>query len=68
MAPSFLTDQKNNVVFGKGESSIYGVGPYAERRDIKLGLPKLRHLSTHIEPVGSYHIVGKLTKDRASIN
>lgn len=29
MAPSFLTDEKNNIAFSKGEGSIYGVGPYA---------------------------------------
>ncbi len=29
MAPSFLTDQKNNVSFSKGEGEIYGVGPFA---------------------------------------
>jgi hypothetical protein len=71
MAPSFLTDQKNNIVFSKGEASIYGVGPYAEKRDLKLGLPKIKHLSAKIDKIESnktYHLVGKLVRDRAMIN
>jgi hypothetical protein len=44
MAPSFITDQRNNISFAKGEGAIYGVGPYAERRDLKIGLPKIKHL------------------------
>lgn len=51
MAPGFLTDQQNNVSFSKGEGSIYGVGPYAEKRDIKLGLPRIRHLSNRIDKI-----------------
>ena len=68
MAPSFVTDQKNNISFSKGEGSVYGVGPYAERRDLKIGLPKLKHLDKKIEEMGSYHLIGKLTKDRGVIN
>lgn len=68
MAPSFVTDQKNNISFGRAEGSIYGVGPYAEKRDLKIGLPKLKHIDRKIEEIGSYHVIGKLTKDRSVIN
>lgn len=68
MAPSFVTDQKNNISFGRSEGSIYGVGPYAQRRDLKIGLPKLKHIDRKIEEIGSYHVIGKLTKDRSVIN
>ena len=44
MAPSFLTDHRNTLSYAKGEGSVYGVGPYAERRDLKIGLPKLKHI------------------------
>jgi hypothetical protein len=68
MAPNFLTDQRNNLSYAKGEGQIYGVGPYAEKRDLKLGLPKIKHIDSKIEAAQSYHIVGKLTRDRAAIN
>lgn len=68
MAPSFLTDQKNNVAYGKGEGAVYGVGPYAEKRDLKLGLPRLKYLDKKVPALPSYHIVGKLTKDRTLVN
>ena len=69
MAPSFVTDQKNNVQFGKKEGDVYGVGPFAEKRDLKIGLPRLKFLEKKMPPpISSYHIVGKLTKDRAVIN
>ena len=29
MAPSFVTDQKNNIQFSKKEGEVYGVGPFA---------------------------------------
>jgi hypothetical protein len=68
MAPSFLTDQKHNPAYSKGESSVYGVGPYAEKRDLKLGLPKLKHLGSRIDSSRPYHLVGKLVRDRAAVN
>ena len=29
MAPTFVTDQKNNVQFAKKQGQVYGVGPFA---------------------------------------
>lgn len=68
MAPSFLTDHKNTVSYTKGEGDVYGIGPYAEKRDLKLGLPRLKFLDKKVQPMQSYHLVGKLTKDRSVIN
>lgn len=44
IAPAFLTDNKNNISYAKGESYVYGVGPYADKRDLKIGLPKIKHI------------------------
>lgn len=68
MAPSFLTDQKHNPAYSQGEASVYGVGPYAERRDLKLGLPKIKHMGARVESGKPYHLVGKLIRDRNVIN
>jgi hypothetical protein len=68
MAPSFLTDQKHNPAYSKNEANVYGVGPYAERRDLKIGLPKLKHLGSRLESGRPYHLVGKLLQDRTAIN
>jgi len=68
MAPSFLTDKRNNLSYAKGEAHVYGVGPYAEKRDLKLGLPKIKNIKTQIQPTSSYHVVGKLTRDRTIVN
>ena len=68
MAPSFVTDQKNNIQFAKNEGSVYGIGPYAEKRDLKIGLPRLKYIDKKLPPVASYHVVGKLTRDRGQIN
>jgi hypothetical protein len=70
MAPSFLTDNKNNVsYFDKKEGSIYGTGAQDERRDIKFNLPKIKFIHDHkVRAANSYHVVGKLIKDRSIIN
>ena len=44
------------------------MGPNAERRDLKIGLPKLKYMERKMPPASSYHIVGKLTRDRAIVN
>ncbi len=66
MAPSFVTDHKKNISFGRAEGSIYG-GPCAQRRNSKIVLPKLKHIDRKIEDIGSYDAIGKFTKDRSVI-
>lgn len=68
MAPSFLTDKRNNISYAKGEAHIYGVGPFSEKRDLKIGLPKIKDMQTELQPAPSYHLVGKLTRDRGVVN
>ena len=69
MAPQFLTNSEHNVNYSRAnEGSIYGLGPYAEKRNIKIGLPKLQNLDTRIKHANSYHLVGKLTRNRQDIN
>lgn len=76
IAPSFLTDQKNNISYIEKEGSIYGLGAQEERRDIRLNLPKIKFMKDYkVKDDKSYHIigkiffsVGKLTKDRTAIN
>lgn len=68
IAPSFLTDQKNNKVYAKNQGHIYGVGPFSDKRDLKIGLPKIKNMDSKIKQIDSYHIVGKIVKDRSLIN
>jgi hypothetical protein len=44
MAPTFLTDNKNNISYSKGENYMYGVGVHSEKRDLKIGLPKIKNI------------------------
>ena len=68
MAPSFLTDDNNNLSFAEKEGQIYSTTANNEKRELKIGLPKLKHMEFRVKPVKSYHIVGKLTSDRSLIN
>ena len=76
MAPSFLTDQKNNISYTEKQGHIYGIGAQQERRDIKLNLPKIKFMKDYkVKNEKSFHIIGnfinylgKLTKDRTVIN
>lgn len=70
MAPKFLTDSEHDISYSKGqEGTLYGVGPYAEKRDLKLGLPKLAKMQQGLKSHNqSYHVVGKLTRNRKDIN
>ncbi len=68
MAPSFITDNKHNISYAKNEGIVYGVGPYSEKRDLKIGLPRIKYMEKKVQELGSYHVVGKLTKSREVIN
>ena len=56
------------MAYAKGEAHVYGVGPFAQKRDLKLGLPKIKHIDNKIKQIDTYHVIGKLTKDRSIIN
>lgn len=45
MAPAFLTDDQNNISYAKiREGEIYATSANDEKRDLKIGMPKLRHM------------------------
>jgi len=33
-----------------------------------MGLPKIKHIDNRVKQIESYHIIGKITKDRSVIN
>ena len=39
-----------------------------EKRDLKIGLPKINQMDNRVKKLNSYHYVGKIISDRRKIN
>lgn len=69
MAPVFMTDNQNNISYSQNkQGQIYSNNAIAQKRQLKIGMPKPKNIDFRVKQLKSYHVVGKLTTDRSLIN